>query len=223
MLLYHQSNNPDGDAPFADVDGPRYPTPARLESRTQRSTKPIVMGEYAHAMGNGPGSLNEYWEAIRAYPRLIGGCVWEWSDHGLRQRTGSGEEWFAYGGDFDDYPNDGNFCIDGLNFPDRIPHTGLTEYKKIIDLQPSPPPQWVIAAGSRVGAIWGQFVEEFRAAPIPAAMKKDIAGISGELLPRQRYEVKATAPDGSVKPSHAMTPSTSRTSASRLPLYSAIP
>jgi beta-galactosidase/beta-glucuronidase len=54
-------------------------------------------------------------------------------DHSIRQHTSDGEEWFAYGGDFDDHPNDGNFCIDGLNFPDRIPHTGLTEYKKIIE------------------------------------------------------------------------------------------
>jgi beta-galactosidase/beta-glucuronidase len=79
------------------------------------------MCEYAHAMGNGPGNLKQYWDAIRAHPRLLGGCIWEWVDHGLRQHTPSGEEWFAYGGDFGDEPNDGNFRIDGLNFPDRIP------------------------------------------------------------------------------------------------------
>ena len=90
------------------------------------------MCEYARAMGNGPGNLKQYWDAIRAHPRLLGGCIWEWVDHGLRQHTPSGEEWFAYGGDFGDEPNDGNFCIDGLNFPDRIPHTGLVEYKHII-------------------------------------------------------------------------------------------
>ncbi len=80
-----------------------------------------------------PGNLKEYWEAIYAHPRLIGGCVWEWVDHGIRQHTADGQELFAYGGDFGDKPNDGNFCIDGLNFPDRIPHTGLIEYKKIIE------------------------------------------------------------------------------------------
>ncbi|MEW6229419.1 MAG: beta-galactosidase domain 4-containing protein, partial [Bacillota bacterium] len=66
-------------------------------------------------------------------PRLMGGCVWEWADHGIRQRTEAGEEWFAYGGDFGDEPNDGNFCIDGLVFPDRQPHPGLLEYKKILE------------------------------------------------------------------------------------------
>src|SRR5207302_436095 len=54
-------------------------------------------------------------------------------NHGIRRHTAAGEEWFAYGGDFGDEPNDGNFCIDGLNFPDRIPHTGLIEYKKIVE------------------------------------------------------------------------------------------
>ncbi len=94
--------------------------------------QPFFLCEYAHAMGNGPGSLKEYWEAINKYPRLAGGCVWEWADHGIRQKTESGTEWFAYGGDFGDMPNDGNFCIDGLASPDRVPHPGLLELKKVI-------------------------------------------------------------------------------------------
>ncbi|MCX7806828.1 MAG: DUF4981 domain-containing protein, partial [Planctomycetota bacterium] len=91
------------------------------------------MCEYAHAMGNGPGNLKEYWDAIWAHPRLMGGCVWEWCDHGIRQRTPEGVEYFAYGGDFGDWPNDGNFCIDGMVFPDRRPHPALIEYKKILE------------------------------------------------------------------------------------------
>ncbi|NLC55462.1 MAG: DUF4981 domain-containing protein [Armatimonadetes bacterium] len=94
--------------------------------------RPFFLCEYAHAMGQGPGNLKEYWEVIRKYPRLIGGCVWEWVDHAIRMQTDMGEEWFAYGGDFGDEPNDGNFCVDGLNFPDRVPHTGLIEYKHVI-------------------------------------------------------------------------------------------
>jgi beta-galactosidase/beta-glucuronidase len=118
-----------------DVVSVMYPTVDRLIAQGKRTDdpRPFFMCEYAHAMGNGPGNLKEYWDAIYAHPRLIGGCIWEWVDHGIRRRTESGEEWFAYGGDFDDFPNDGNFCIDGLNFPDRIPHTGLIEYKKIIE------------------------------------------------------------------------------------------
>ncbi|WP_233625455.1 glycoside hydrolase family 2 TIM barrel-domain containing protein [Actinoplanes sp. ATCC 53533] len=84
-LLYHQSNNPDGDAPFADVDGPRYPTPARLESRTLSSTKPIVMGEYAHAMGNGLGNFDQFWALARKYPAMQGGFIWDWAEQNLRQ------------------------------------------------------------------------------------------------------------------------------------------
>lgn len=84
-LLYHQSNNPDGDAPFADVDGPRYPTPARLESRIQSSKKPIVMGEYAHAMGNGLGNFDQFWALARKYPAMQGGFIWDWAEQNLRQ------------------------------------------------------------------------------------------------------------------------------------------
>lgn len=117
-----------------DVVSTMYPTVDRLieEGEKTNDPRPFFMCEYAHAMGNGPGNLKEYWEAIYKYPRLLGGCVWEWCDHGIRMHTEAGEEWFAYGGDFNDHPNDGNFCIDGLVFPDRIPHTGLIEYKKVI-------------------------------------------------------------------------------------------
>ena len=95
--------------------------------------KPFVLCEYAHAMGNGPGGLLEYWDAIYSSDRLMGGFIWEWADHGLRQRTADGQEYFAYGGDFGDVPNDGNFVCDGLIFPDRIPSPGLIEYKKVIE------------------------------------------------------------------------------------------
>lgn len=124
-----------GESPTVDVVSVMYPTVESLIKQGRRTDdpRPFFMCEYAHAMGNGPGNLKEYWEAIRSHPRLLGGCIWEWVDHGIRQRTASGEEWFAYGGDFGDEPNDGNFCIDGLNFPDRIPHSGLIEYKKIIE------------------------------------------------------------------------------------------
>jgi beta-galactosidase/evolved beta-galactosidase subunit alpha len=98
-----------------------------------RLRKPFVLCEYAHAMGNGPGSLKEYWEAIYGSDRLMGAFVWEWIDHGIRQRTASGEEFFAYGGDFGEHPHDSNFVIDGLIFPNRVPSPGLVEYKKVIE------------------------------------------------------------------------------------------
>ncbi|MEI8079073.1 MAG: glycoside hydrolase family 2 TIM barrel-domain containing protein, partial [bacterium] len=94
-------------------------------------TRPFFLCEYAHAMGNGPGSLKEYWDVIWRYPRLIGGCVWEWTDHSIRQQDKNGKSYFTYGGDFGEFPHDGNFCVDGLVFPDRVPHTGLLELKKL--------------------------------------------------------------------------------------------
>jgi beta-galactosidase/beta-glucuronidase len=123
-----------GEAPAVDVVSNMYPHVDHLiEQGRKTDPRPYFMCEYAHAMGQGPGNLKEYWDAIRAHPRLLGGCIWEWVDHGVRARTEKGEEYIAYGGDFGDKPHDGNFCIDGLCFPDRIPHTGLIEYKKIIE------------------------------------------------------------------------------------------
>ncbi len=95
--------------------------------------KPFILCEYAHAMGNGPGGLKEYWDAFYSSERLQGGFVWEWLDHGIRQRTPDGREFFAYGGDFGDEPNDGNFVIDGLLFSDRVPSPGLRELAKVIE------------------------------------------------------------------------------------------
>lgn len=95
--------------------------------------KPFVLCEYAHAMGNGPGGLKEYWDTLYSHDSLMGAFVWEWADHGIRRRTADGREYFAYGGDFGDEPNDGNFVCDGLVFPDRQPSPGLIELKKIIE------------------------------------------------------------------------------------------
>ncbi|MGH7214037.1 MAG: glycoside hydrolase family 2 TIM barrel-domain containing protein, partial [Tepidisphaeraceae bacterium] len=99
----------------------------------QYRDKPFILCEYAHAMGNGPGALADYWDTIRGHARLQGGFVWEWLDHGIRKRTADGREFFAYGGDFGDEPNDGNFVADGLLFPDRTPSPGLIEYQKVIE------------------------------------------------------------------------------------------
>jgi beta-galactosidase/evolved beta-galactosidase subunit alpha len=131
-LIHYEA---DREAKAVDVFSSMY-TPiedlVKLGERTDLE-KPHILCEYAHAMGNGPGSLTEYWETFNKYPRLQGGCVWEWCDHGIRQRTPEGQEYFGYGGDFGDEPNDGNFVIDGLVFSDRVPSPGLLEYKKVIE------------------------------------------------------------------------------------------
>ncbi len=93
-------------------------------------TQPFFLCEYSHAMGNGPGDLPEYWDVIYSNDRFFGGCIWEYTDHSVQIEV-NGKKGFTYGGDFGDYPNDGNFCVDGLVYPDRRPHTGMLEMKQV--------------------------------------------------------------------------------------------
>jgi beta-galactosidase len=93
--------------------------------------KPIVLCEYAHAMGNAPGGLEEYMEAFRQHRRLQGGFIWEWANHGLWIEQADGAQgYYGYGGDFGDFPNDGNFVMDGLCFSNHTPTPGLVELRK---------------------------------------------------------------------------------------------
>jgi len=104
--------------------------------------RPMVLCEYSHAMGNSVGNLKEYWDAIRTHKRLIGGFIWDWVDQGLRKISKDGKEFWAYGGDYGDKPNDGNFCCNGLIQPDRKPNPSLYEVKKVyqrIHVQPTDP------------------------------------------------------------------------------------
>ncbi|MDQ7903837.1 glycoside hydrolase family 2 TIM barrel-domain containing protein [Phytohabitans sp. ZYX-F-186] len=122
--------------PVAEVEaigrGEEAPLPdPALDAR--RRGMPFIHVEYAHAMGNGPGGLAEYQRLYETYPRLQGGFVWEWIDHGLRARTPDGREYFAYGGDFGEVLHDGNFVADGLLFPDRTPSPGLLDLKKVFE------------------------------------------------------------------------------------------
>ncbi|MGF1790549.1 beta-galactosidase [Photobacterium profundum] len=91
--------------------------------------RPLILCEYAHAMGNSLGSFSEYWDAFREFPRLQGGFIWDWVDQGLSQWDNDGKHFWAYGGDFGDTINDRQFCINGLLFPDRTPHPTLEEVK----------------------------------------------------------------------------------------------
>ncbi|MFD2166154.1 beta-galactosidase [Thalassotalea euphylliae] len=91
--------------------------------------RPLILCEYAHAMGNSLGSFADYWQAFREYPRLQGGFIWDWVDQGLSKVDDDGQHFWAYGGDFGDTQNDRQFCINGLLFPDRTPHPSLYEAK----------------------------------------------------------------------------------------------
>ena len=100
------------------------------EARRVRS-KPFLLCEYAHAMGNGPGALAEYDALVTRYRRLHGGFVWEWRDHGLLTRTADGTPYHAYGGDFGEVVHDGNFVMDGMVLPDGTPTPGLAEFAAV--------------------------------------------------------------------------------------------
>ncbi len=91
--------------------------------------RPLILCEYAHAMGNSFGGFAKYWQAFRQYPRLQGGFVWDWVDQSLTKYDENGKAWSAYGGDFGDTPNDRQFCMNGLVFADRTPHPALYEAK----------------------------------------------------------------------------------------------
>ncbi len=122
------------DTYFLDVASRMYPQVDWINQflSYENENRPLILCEYCHAMGNGPGDLKPYWDLINTEPRFAGAFVWEWTDHSVTQYTENGEKYFTYGGDFNDYPNDGEFCVDGLVYPDRKIHTGLLELKNII-------------------------------------------------------------------------------------------
>ena len=117
-----------------DIYCPMYMTIDRMEKFAKgKADKPLIQCEYAHAMGNSVGNLQDYWDLIESYHVLQGGFIWDWVDQGLLTTTEDGEEFWAYGGDFgpDTVPSDGNFCINGLVNPDRKVKPQLLEVKKV--------------------------------------------------------------------------------------------
>lgn len=115
------------------TDGSRAPllncTPAQ---GARQRTKPFLLCEYAHAMGNGPGALDQYEELVHRHPRLHGGFVWEWRDHGIATTTPDGTPYYAFGGDFGEVVHDGNFVMDGMLLSDDVPTPSLYEFKSVV-------------------------------------------------------------------------------------------
>lgn len=123
------------DPEALDLYSVMYPAPAFLDeyAADPRRKKPLFLCEYSHAMGNGPGDLEAYHSRIERHANIWGGCVWEWCDHAaILSRDAAGRPHYGYGGDFGETLHDSNFCVDGLVFPDRTPHTGLLEYKNVL-------------------------------------------------------------------------------------------
>jgi beta-galactosidase len=124
-----------GENRNTDIVCPMYPRMESMKRYAARTdvTRPYIMCEYAHAMGNGTGNFQEYFDIIASSPHMQGGFIWDWVDQGLKAKDDSGREYWAYGGDMGgyQYTHDQNFCANGLITPDRKPHPGLYEVKKV--------------------------------------------------------------------------------------------
>ena len=117
-----------------DLYSRMYPSIEEIDQYFERNEvgKPYILCEYAHAMGNGPGDAENYFRCFERHEGLCGGFVWEWCDHAIDMGfTPDGRKRYFYGGDFGEFPHDGNFCVDGLVYPDRRPSTGLLELKNV--------------------------------------------------------------------------------------------
>ncbi|MBP3237694.1 MAG: hypothetical protein J6M24_01200 [Lachnospiraceae bacterium] len=134
-LVHYESvwcNSDNSDLSVLDMVSYMYPSVTELYKKEVKDSKiPYFLCEYSHAMGNGPGDIEDYWNAFYANDKLCGGCVWEFADHGILVGERKGKPEYAYGGDFEELRHDGNFCIDGLMYPERLPHTGMYEMKNV--------------------------------------------------------------------------------------------
>lgn len=131
MVQFEQA----GENRDTDIVAPMYPSMKHMKEYAEDDTKtrPFIMCEYAHAMGNSSGNFQEYWDIIESSDHMQGGFIWDWVDQGLRAKTADGREFWAYGGDLggQDLQNDQNFNANGLVTADRVPHPGLNEVKKV--------------------------------------------------------------------------------------------
>ena len=119
---------------IVDIYSPMYPSIDYIEKYAKTNpSRPLIMCEYAHSMGNSTGNLQDYWDVIEKYPALQGGFIWDWVDQGLAKYTSDSVKYWAYGGDFGpkNIPSDGNFCINGIINPDRTVHPAIYEVKKV--------------------------------------------------------------------------------------------
>ena len=130
---YYLPDDREYDCSNIDVVGRMYPSFEDIRDYLDHDPKaPLLLVEYCHSMGNGPGDIEEYHKLIEEYPALCGGFVWEFCDHAIYEgKTPGGKDIFLYGGDNGELQHDGNFCLDGMVYPDRVPHTGLLEYKNV--------------------------------------------------------------------------------------------
>ncbi len=130
----HETGGHKNDWSVLDVYSTMYASPEWIDNyfENEENTKPYMQCEYIHAMGNGPGGIQAYTDRMDKYEGFFGAFVWEWCDHAIYKGEKNGKAVYYYGGDHGEFPHDNNFCMDGMVYPDRTPHTGLFEYKHAI-------------------------------------------------------------------------------------------
>ncbi len=144
---YYAAFDREYDMSNIDIVGRMYPGFNEVTDYLDSNPdKPLLLVEYCHSMGNSPGDFKEYLDLTEKYPALCGGFVWEWCDHAIyKGLANNGKAMYWYGGDHGELQHDGNFCLDGLVYPDRTPHSGLLEYKNVHrPLRASYSPAWQI-------------------------------------------------------------------------------
>ena len=129
----HHGDKREYDFSNMDLFSTMYPAISEIQEYLDNNpTKPYIMCEYCHAMGNGPGDLEDYFQIVNREDQVCGGFVWEWCDHAIYKGIApNGKAMYWYGGYHGEYPHDINFCMDGLVYPDRTPHNGLKEFKNV--------------------------------------------------------------------------------------------
>jgi beta-galactosidase len=184
-----------------DIYCPMYAFPADLESYAMDpgADRPLILTEYAHAMGNSLGNFQDYWDVIEAHEPLQGGCIWEWCDLAILKALPDGSgQFLAYGGDFGDVPNDGNFCCDGLVRPDRRPNPSLYEVRKVYQNAKFIP---VDVNSGRIRVLNGFFFTNLRHFEIRWELRKDGQIVHGaslgsiELPAQQTCELSVPLPE----------------------------
>ncbi|MDO4332740.1 MAG: glycoside hydrolase family 2 TIM barrel-domain containing protein [Eubacteriales bacterium] len=178
------------DVSMLDVVSRMYPSTEWVKEYCEdvRMRKPLILCEFVHAMGNGPGDIEDYMRLMNAYDKFCGGFVWEWCDHATYEGgAAEGRDAYHYGGDAGEFPHDGNFCMDGLVYPDRRPHAGLLEWKneiRPVRAQLTDPEEGCIALQNML-----DFTDLAEAAEILYEVKKN-----GELLAQGEFHDVACKP-----------------------------
>ena len=191
---YYAAFDREYDMSNIDIVGRMYPGFNEVTDYLDNNPdKPLLLVEYCHSMGNGPGDFKEYLDLTEKYPALCGGFVWEWCDHAINKgQADNGKAMYWYGGDHGELQHDGNFCLDGLVYPDRTPHSGLLEYKNVHrPLRASYSPAWQILTienhldftdpAGRISAAWSLTLDGSTIAQgsleIPSIVPHSSAGI----------------------------------------------